>query len=161
MGLQLRPAGEPVLPRDRQLCVGEYEPGDRCRRARMEFARPSDGGGVAGADALRQALGFFSEMLEGRIVRQRTRRHSDLLARASGLAACGPQHQARKCLPVGVDETGGLGPFRGLGASRTLASMLADSPPEPACRILTSFQRGQQSPAVWIDSFDRFCNMTL
>src|SRR2546421_5737753 len=67
-------------------------------------------------------------MLEGRIVRQRTRRQSDLLARKSGLPACGPQHQARKCLPLGVDETGGLGPFRGLGASRALESMLADSP---------------------------------
>src|SRR5262245_325112 len=104
----------------------------------MEFPRLGDRRGVAGADALRQALGFFSEMLEGRIVRQRTRRHSHLLARASGLAACGPQHQARKRLPVCVDETGRLGPFRGLGASRTLASMLADSPPEPACVALST-----------------------
>jgi len=94
----------------------------------MKLARLRDGGSVAGADALRQALGFFPEMLEGRIVRQRTRRHSDLLARVSGLVACGPQHQARKRLPVGLDETGGLGPFRGLGASRALESMLADSP---------------------------------
>src|SRR5207237_1379737 len=64
------------------------------------------------------------------IDRRRTglRRRSDLLARKSGLPACGPQHQARKCLPLGVDETGGLGPFRGLGASRALESMLADSP---------------------------------
>src|SRR5713101_2304131 len=44
----------------------------------------------------------------------------------SGLAACGPQHQARKRLPLGVDETGGLGPFRGLGASRALESRLSD-----------------------------------
>src|SRR5215475_2459315 len=68
----------------------------------MKFARLGDCGGVASADALRQAFGFFSEMLEGRIVRQRTCRHSDLLARSGGLAACGPPHQARKCLPVGV-----------------------------------------------------------
>lgn len=30
--------------------------------------------------------------------------------------------------PLGVDEAGGLGPFRGLGAPRALEPMLADSP---------------------------------
>jgi hypothetical protein len=92
----------------------------------MKLARLRDSGSVAGADRAAQALGFLSKMLEGWIVRQRTRRHSDLLARESGLAACGPQHQARKRLLLDLDETGGLGPFRGLGAPRALDSMLPD-----------------------------------
>jgi hypothetical protein len=59
MNPELRPAGEPVPSCYRQLRVGQGKLRDCFRRARMKLSGLRDGGSIAGADALCQALGFF------------------------------------------------------------------------------------------------------
>src|SRR4029450_12180237 len=66
-------------------------------------------------------------MLEGRVVRQRMCRHSNLLARAwraGGLWSAASGEEVT-CLEL-IGRSGGSGPFRGLEAPRARTATLAD-----------------------------------
>src|SRR6266853_2206189 len=78
---ELRPARESVRTRRDQLRVGERETANRVAGTRMELRHLRDGISLAGQDQVVQSFGVFPKMVEGRIVRERTRWHSDLLAR--------------------------------------------------------------------------------
>ncbi len=88
-----------------------------------------------------QALGFFSQMLEGRIVRQRTRQHSDLLARESG-------YSSFQLSVVGVRSLSGVR-ISGVGRERiSLASRGRQAAHQSAVRRTprATSQRGRRLP---------------
>src|SRR5262245_45135720 len=121
------PACKSVGARRHELGITEREKTDRLLRARVKLFHLRDGGGVTGMKCLAQPLGFFPEMFEGRVVRQRTYRHSNLLARAwraDGLWSAASGEEVA-CLEM-VVRSGGLGPSRGLEAPRAPTATLAD-----------------------------------
>ena len=124
---QLRPARESVSARRDELGITKREKRDRLVRARVKFSHLRAGAGVTGTDCLAQPLGFFPQMLERRVVRQRTYRHSNLLTRAwraDGLWSAASGEEVA-CFEM-VGRSGGLGPFRGLEAPRARTATLAD-----------------------------------
>src|SRR6185295_20164910 len=75
---------------------------ERIVRARVKLADLRERVSIARGDRPGQPFRLFPEMLEGRIVGQRTRRHSDLLARArraGGLWSAASGEEVA-CLPV-------------------------------------------------------------
>jgi len=86
MLFELRPIRESIRARGDQLRVGEGEVCDSAIWTREKFFHHAERVACAGRHRGAQAFGVFPEVLEGRIVRERTCRHSDLLTRASGLS---------------------------------------------------------------------------
>jgi hypothetical protein len=94
------PPAEAVVARRHQLRGAQREAGEGRVSLRVKLADTGDGVRVAGADGFAQLLGLFPEILEGRIVRQLTDGHSDLLSRtrrASGLRSA-PSGEEVACL---------------------------------------------------------------
>src|SRR5437868_7262329 len=68
----------------------------------------------------------------------------------AGSVACGPQHQARKQLALlRNDDSGGLGPFRGLEAPRALAPTVADFSLHPSESQTTGCVDAKIGRASW------------
>src|SRR4029453_5680695 len=101
MLFELRPARKSIRSRDDELRVGQSKSADGPGRARMELAHLGKRIGIARAHRVMQSFGLFPEVIERRVVRQRTDWHSDLLARSSragGLWSAASGEEALACV---------------------------------------------------------------
>ena len=109
MLLEPGPTRKPVRARRYQLRIRERKPAHRTVWARMKLLHARDRVGIARQHRAAQPLGVFTQMVEGVVVRKRTCRHSDLLARvgrAGGLWSAASGEEAA-CLSF-VDVRAGL-----------------------------------------------------